>query len=95
MYLKRIRVVLLQMVATTTGRMADGIVIVLPRFERLKRNQRLKAKERVGTMPIALQPELQVQLPCVAVIPVMGHISIGIMTASVASDQRRHQDDVA
>ena len=53
------------------------------------------AKARVGPTPIVLQPELRVQLPFDAVIPVTGHISIGIMTASVASDQRRRQDDVA
>lgn len=72
MYLWRTPVVLLQMVATTTEKMADGIVIVLLRFVRLKHNQCLKAKARVFTTLIVPQLELQVQLPCVAVIPVMG-----------------------
>jgi hypothetical protein len=93
MYLRRTPVVLLQMVVIMIGRMADGIVIVLPQFERLKRSQRLKAKVRVCTTPIVLQPEPRGQLLCVAVIPVMGHISIGIMTASVVSDQQRRQDN--
>lgn len=73
MYLRRTPVVLLQMVATTTGKMADGIVIVLLRFVRLRHNQRLKAKARVFTTRIVLLPEPQAQLLCVAVIPVMGH----------------------
>lgn len=86
MYRKRIRVVLPPMVATTTGRMVGGIVIVLPRFARLRHNQRLKAKARVFTTRIVLLPEPLAQLLCVAVIPVMGHTSIGIMMASAASD---------
>jgi hypothetical protein len=88
MYRKRIRVVLPQMVAITTGRMAGGIVIVLPWFARLRHSQRLKAKAkaRVFTTRIVLLPEPRAQLLCVAVIPVMGHTSIGIMMASAASD---------
>jgi hypothetical protein len=81
MYRWHTRAALQQMVAITTGRMAGGIVIVLPRFARLKRSQRLKAEVQLCTTLIVRQPEPRVRLPCVAVIPVMGHISIGIMTA--------------